>query len=209
MVRKTREEALKTKENIMDVAKVLFCKKGFDRTNLCDIADEAGVTRGGVYWHFQNKDELFLELWKAMCKYDVSYYSLVSTQKAETGSPLSEMRIWLMSIKEILQDEENVVFLRVIGSIMWGKQGTNRIRKLIEDFDKELKGRISLFIKNAINCGELSKEVNASLASNYAFAVMDGYLKMFIDNKSLDLIEYTEMIINSIMTQLPYFIIKD
>ena len=114
-----------------------------------------------------------------------------------------------MSIKEILQDEENVVFLRVIGSIMWGKQGSNRIRKLIEDFDKELKGRISLFIKNAINCGELSKEVNASLASNYAFAVMDGYLKMFIDNKSLDLIEYTEMIINSIMTQLPYFIIKD
>ena len=45
MVRKTREEALKTKLKIMDVAKQLFCEKGYEKTNLSDIADVAGARR--------------------------------------------------------------------------------------------------------------------------------------------------------------------
>ncbi|MBP3749081.1 MAG: TetR family transcriptional regulator [Ruminobacter sp.] len=74
MVRKTREEALKTKQNIMDVAKQLFCEKGYEKTNLSDIADVVGVTRGAIYWYFQNKDDLFIELCKDMIDADTNLF---------------------------------------------------------------------------------------------------------------------------------------
>lgn len=62
MVRKTKEEAQLTRQHIIDAAREVFLKRGVNRTTLQDIAKQAGVTRGAVYWHFSNKHELFLAM---------------------------------------------------------------------------------------------------------------------------------------------------
>lgn len=62
MVRKTKEEAQLTRQQIIDAAREVFLKRGVNRTTLQDIAKEAGVTRGAVYWHFSNKHELFVAM---------------------------------------------------------------------------------------------------------------------------------------------------
>ncbi len=59
MVRRTKEEALQTRNRILDAAEQVFYDKGVSRTSLADIAAQAGVTRGAIYWHFANKGDLF------------------------------------------------------------------------------------------------------------------------------------------------------
>jgi TetR/AcrR family acrAB operon transcriptional repressor len=59
MVRKTKTEAALTRQHIIDAAREVFLTRGVNRTTLQDIAKQAGVTRGAVYWHFSNKTELF------------------------------------------------------------------------------------------------------------------------------------------------------
>ena len=59
MARKTKDEALETRERILDAAERVFQQKGVSRTSLNEVAAAAGVTRGAIYWHFQNKAELF------------------------------------------------------------------------------------------------------------------------------------------------------
>lgn len=59
MVRRTKEEALETRNHILDMAERVFLEKGVSRTSLDDIAASAGVTRGAIYWHFKNKADLF------------------------------------------------------------------------------------------------------------------------------------------------------
>ena len=59
MVRRTKQEALETREKLLDAAETLFQREGVSRTSLQQIAQEAGVTRGAVYWHFKDKAELF------------------------------------------------------------------------------------------------------------------------------------------------------
>ncbi|MDR3299114.1 MAG: TetR family transcriptional regulator, partial [Candidatus Accumulibacter sp.] len=59
MVRKTREEALVTRNAILDAAETVFQEHGVSRTSLAEVAVAAGVTRGAVYWHFTNKADLF------------------------------------------------------------------------------------------------------------------------------------------------------
>ena len=59
MARRTKEEALETRNHILDTAERVFLKKGVSRTSLEDIAEAAGVTRGAIYWHFKNKADLF------------------------------------------------------------------------------------------------------------------------------------------------------
>lgn len=59
MARKTKAEAQATRDSLIDAAEQLFQQHGVSRTSLQDIAVAAGVTRGAVYWHFQDKSDLF------------------------------------------------------------------------------------------------------------------------------------------------------
>jgi TetR/AcrR family transcriptional regulator, acrAB operon repressor len=59
MVRKTKKEAEITRQQIINAAREVFLTKGVSKTSLEQIAARAGVTRGAVYWHFENKAKLF------------------------------------------------------------------------------------------------------------------------------------------------------
>ncbi len=62
MARKTKEEAERTRQQIINAARQIFYECGVSRTSLEKIAEAAGVTRGAVYWHFTNKADLFFAL---------------------------------------------------------------------------------------------------------------------------------------------------
>lgn len=64
MARKTKEDALRTRQLLIESAIQQFAQRGVTNTTLTDIADAAGVTRGAVYWHFSSKAELFNEMWQ-------------------------------------------------------------------------------------------------------------------------------------------------
>lgn len=62
MVRKTKEEAERTRQEILQAACNVFHEHGVSNSSLGQIATAAGVTRGAVYWHFKDKAELFYAL---------------------------------------------------------------------------------------------------------------------------------------------------
>ena len=62
MARRTKAEAHQTRESILDAAERLFFTHGVMQTSLEQIAEEAGVTRGAIYWHFTDKVALFRAL---------------------------------------------------------------------------------------------------------------------------------------------------
>lgn len=58
-MRRTKEDAEKTRHALLEAAEQLFLENGVSRTTLEQIARTAQLTRGAVYWHFQNKAHLF------------------------------------------------------------------------------------------------------------------------------------------------------
>jgi len=59
VARRTKEEALATRHRLLDAAELLFQAQGVSQTSLQQIAQEAGATRGAIYWHFKDKADLF------------------------------------------------------------------------------------------------------------------------------------------------------
>ena len=47
------------RDEIMAAAKEAFARKGFHATTIADIAKQAGLAYGSIYWYFDSKDELF------------------------------------------------------------------------------------------------------------------------------------------------------
>jgi TetR/AcrR family transcriptional regulator, transcriptional repressor for nem operon len=55
----TAEHKQRTRERIVESARILFNRRGFEQVSIDDIMKEAGLTRGGFYKHFTSKDELY------------------------------------------------------------------------------------------------------------------------------------------------------
>jgi AcrR family transcriptional regulator len=55
-----------TRELLLDAAEEIFATRGFDGASLDDIAATAGYTRGAIYKHFSNKEDLFLAVSKRL-----------------------------------------------------------------------------------------------------------------------------------------------
>jgi AcrR family transcriptional regulator len=54
--------AVDTRSKIQDVALRLFIENGYEATSLREIAEEVGVTKAALYYHFKTKDEIVTSL---------------------------------------------------------------------------------------------------------------------------------------------------
>ena len=52
----------RTRQRLLNGARDVFLKTGYQGATLDDIAAAAGFTKGALYWHFPNKQALFLAL---------------------------------------------------------------------------------------------------------------------------------------------------
>jgi len=57
-----KRHAKPTRERILDAAMELFSAKGFHDTKLDEIVAEASTSKGSIYFHFPNKEKLFIAL---------------------------------------------------------------------------------------------------------------------------------------------------
>lgn len=85
-MRRTKEDAEKTRRKIVEVALQLFSSNGYTNTTLAKIATEAGFSRGPIYWHFNNKDELFEEV---LSFSQQPLADLINQARSELEHPLS------------------------------------------------------------------------------------------------------------------------
>ena len=56
------EQPMSTRERILDAALDLFIEKGFDKTSLREIAEQIGVTKAALYYHFASKEDILMAL---------------------------------------------------------------------------------------------------------------------------------------------------
>lgn len=83
-MRRTKEEAEQTREKIFRAGIKVFAEKGYSAGTLADVAREAGVTRGAIYWHFENKEAFFREM---VARLNRSYHDLVEIARDSGQEP--------------------------------------------------------------------------------------------------------------------------
>lgn len=106
MARKTREEALVTKEHILNAAETLFLDKGVSYTSLHQIAETAGVTRGAIYWHFKDKVDLLQALLdRAILPIDEITATIVADS---TRLPEEKILVLASKIADLLTNDERL-----------------------------------------------------------------------------------------------------
>ena len=100
-VDKRKAQGAETKKRLYEIAEKMFMERNFSDVNLEDITDEAGITKGAFYVHFESKDALIAALIADhAAQADTIYKTFLETLPEDL--PTSEI---LLSLTQKIADE--------------------------------------------------------------------------------------------------------
>ena len=194
-MRKTKTEALKTKEHLMLAALEVFHRKGIGRTSLNEVAQTAGVTRGALYWHFKNKEDLFDALFQRICD-DIDS---CMQQDLEAGAHESwpVFRQTLLRFFERLEHNEmhnkfyNILFLKC--------EHTEQNEAVIAMLNKHQllwRDKLNTVLAEAVGQRALPQDIDTDFALIYLKSTVDGLIwRWFVTPNRFPLSEVAPRII--------------
>jgi len=175
MARKTKEEALETRNRIIDTAEHVFYRQGVSRTSLTDIATAAGVTRGAIYWHFKNKADLFAAMFDRV---KLPLDELVAaTLDAREPDPLGRIAdVLVHCLRDTLLDPSR---RRILDILFFKCEFTDDMGDVVARHQlnvREGRERLEGGLKNAIAKGQLHPDLDTHLATGLMHAMITGLL---------------------------------
>ena len=179
MGRRTKDEAAKTRESIMEAAIDVFIEKGVSRTSLQDIAKACGVTRGAVYHHFENKFALLMELLESVRNPVDAIWDEMAA--ASEGDPLETLQSCIATtFGHMLRDEKGI---RIHKLLFFRCEYNQDLEKLM-DWESN---RVAFILTNieqlytqAADKGLLKADVPPELAAYATFSLMVGLYQNFL-----------------------------
>lgn len=174
---RARAKAARPRE-IIDAAYEEFSRKGYHATRIDDVAKRLGMTKGTIYFYFENKEVLFSSMIE---EYGREVFADISTFHATlTGTAVEKIRRLLDFLYDHVnahpRGREMVRFL-----IADGKEFPGVVERHIEDFVDPLLSLCGQFLREGAATGEL-KPMAAEISPFLVFspllaAVTMGLLK--------------------------------
>jgi TetR/AcrR family acrAB operon transcriptional repressor len=202
MARRTKEEAAATRDSILDAAEKLFVEQGVSRTTLQHIASAAGVTRGAIYWHFDDKGALFNAMMeRATLPLEAELQVL---DEAASGDPLSDLREYMLAV--LRRTVEDPVARRVF------EIATLKV-EFVDEMDAvrcrrqhnlgQWMARAERQVRLAAEQGLIGKNVDAARIALALWTMIDGMIRnwMFAP-QSFDLLQLGKCVIDPYMEGL-------
>lgn len=202
MVRRTKEAAQVTYSQILSAAELCFYRKGISRTSLAEIAIAAGVTRGAIYWHFQDKSDLVGALLERV---NIPLEPLnEASRNSNEPDPLGRLRDLLVTIfRRVSTDPE----VRRVSEILFHKceytENLGNLRQWMQAFRREYNHNIELSLGNAVAKGQLPEDLDLAVSSRCVHAFITGVLDQWLlVPEGLDLDAKAETLADGILDML-------
>ena len=181
-MKRTKEDAAITRQRLIKAALGLFSRKGFAAARLCDIADEAGVTRGAIYHHFGNKEQIYVALFKEGMD---PYLNILSEAFGSKGSPVIRIRQMMTMILNRL--ENNELFHaeeKLINMCRDDMYKMKEIRKAISEIKKEYLDKMIVLVQKGQQMGNIRKDIAAADISMAIAGYIRGIATLMNDPES-------------------------
>lgn len=173
-MRRTKEEAEKTRQDIFEAGLRVFSEKGFAAATMSDVAREAGTTRGAIYWHFKSKEDFFKEILDRLSE----QYRGMMAEANESELPFLE--ILREAIKKLLRRSVEDAQFRAMQELTI-RSALNRDGMISAEIQFEYDAMGYEVIQEAMKRGELYAGWNAATAFLALSAVLSGVLIQMID----------------------------
>ena len=179
MARKTKDDAQLTCAALLDAAERVFFDNGVANTTLNDIAAAAGLTRGAIYWHFEDKADLLKAMFvRAMLPMEAMLREL---EQASGEDPLRALRT--MCVQALINLAHSPEQQRVF-SIMFHKcEHVGQLVAILEDKHAkrdECLAEVRTVLDQAVAKGQLPADTDVAMAHQTINNFMTGTMSEWL-----------------------------
>jgi TetR/AcrR family transcriptional regulator, transcriptional repressor for nem operon len=166
-----------TKDFILQKVAPIFNKKGYAGTSLSDLTEATGLTKGAIYFYFQNKQELAVEAFKLNVKKVTLPLSLQLSQRVNSLEKLQVLTNYYRDYYTIIAENGGCPILNM------GADANNinpALFDTVKKVSKRLERDLITIIQNGINNNEINPNINADMYGKNIYAMIEGSVFMAI-----------------------------
>lgn len=182
---------------ILRSAEKVFARNGFHKTQMDDIAMDAGIAKGTVYLYFKNKEELFVAIFENI---HMQALKIIETIKNLPVNPVEKLSLFIKNQLEVCK--KNIGLFIMMGHEIkhMDRSVTSRTHKLIIQKHKKIILLLSSIIKNGIK-KKYFKTVDPLLASISLLGILESVIikNILFDKKKKKMSFDSAFIINTFL----------
>ncbi|MCZ6465413.1 MAG: TetR/AcrR family transcriptional regulator [Proteobacteria bacterium] len=176
-----REQSERTRQGLIDAAAGLFAEKGYGNTSVQAIAQQAGISRGSIFWHSGSKEGLLLAVVEASLRRFED--TLIPLLQVRTGS----LRDVVFAFRDYML--RNPPIGRLFYVLLF--EGLGPRPQLLKDYARlhqRFRSYVRVWAERAAEAGILPDGIDPDGAGTVLVAVLTGLnLQWQIDPQGVDI----------------------
>src|SRR6185312_6774939 len=119
------------RQRILDGAALTFSRRGYRATSVDDIAEASATSKGGIYFHFPNKEAIFLALLEGMA---ALLHDRMERAMAEAAGPEAKLDAALLTMLHTFGAHRTLARLFLVDAMGANREFSARIMEIQEGF---------------------------------------------------------------------------
>jgi AcrR family transcriptional regulator len=173
-----------TREYIIDKSISLFLTNSYEAVSISDISDAIGFTKGALYHHFKNKEELFKAVIdKCLVIHQIEFNDETGTLLEFSEACLNNAKQTLQIFFNYVQGFEVINYMSLIADSFRHYPGfaNQKIEYTLNETDK-----IRNILIKSIERGEIRSDIDTLLIAQSYYSIMIGLATPIIQNQSIE-----------------------
>lgn len=154
-------------EQILTAARQCFLENGYFATRMDEIADESGLSKGGIYFHFDSKKDIFRSLVEQEYETAMELVSEAIDSDADIESMITDLG---HQFTQRFATTDAARFMAIIAEMALRDR---EIRQMLLELQQNYIDRLAIVLENGVERGEL-KDVDPESAALLLKAIIDG-----------------------------------
>ena len=182
MPRRPRADQPDVRSRILNSALREFSQKGYHQAILDEIAAGAGVSKGAVYWHFENKGELFLAVIRQEVSRLIEHLKGVASGgdgSGGDGSVVARLRAVIAAAVTYYADHPEFCNLLQLSTLPVGLELTREVEGMARDMYRRGREMVGALVREGVLRGELDAG-RSGVAAPALVALLDGLMSQWI-----------------------------
>ncbi|MDR3255130.1 MAG: TetR family transcriptional regulator [Synergistaceae bacterium] len=201
MARRTKEEAMETRERLLESALEIMSEKSFSKVSMNEIAEKIGLSKGAAYWHFKNKNDILVNLIESLCADGEMDFEANGVDFEATGAIRGYFRDKIAKTMESGRYKRiNMLLQR---KMEWPEDVRRRVFTFVRGWAEAERRMVERLLVKAQGEGSIRGDVSPAELSAVITAIFHG-LTLFhvIGIFSIDLLKQTDFIFDALSREL-------
>ena len=165
----------RTKAFIIETVAPIFNRSGFSAMSLSKITAATGLTKGAIYGHFENKEELAIESFKFSVRKVLKDLNK-TVNKGET--PLEMLKNIAVFYEDYYEYNKQFGGCPILNIGVDANNQNKVITQLVQSYNHRILERFSQLIEKAKETNEIKKSIDSMLYAKRFFYMIEGAVYM-------------------------------